>query len=105
MKIEDARYDYYNDIPVLRLKLDGIEVVIDPYQKPYLIENGIVSIPLPAQHLDLLPPVNVPGDRRQGIKGYTLDCCATKDKTVLRLTKALIKAVEDDSFRPGAVKI
>lgn len=106
MELKNARYDYLeNGLPALRLTIDGVEVVIDAQQKPYLLEHGIVSVPLPQEHLGLLPPVDVPGDRKQGVAGFRMECCATKDKTVLRLTKALIQAVENDSFKPGPVSL
>lgn len=106
MNITDAYYEYLDGrVPVLKLKIDGVEVTIDPYQKPYLIDKGIVSIPLPQEHIGLLPPVDVPGDRRLGIQPYTMDCCATKDKTILKLTRQLIRAVENGSFEPGPVKV
>jgi hypothetical protein len=100
MEITDTRYDALdNGTPVLRLKIDGVEVAIDPYQKPYLLAHGIVSIPLPAAHEDLLPPVEAPGSNE--VQAFTLDCCATTNETILKLTKRLIRDVEQGSFKVG----
>jgi hypothetical protein len=34
-----------------------------------------------------------------------MECCATKDKTVLKLTKQFIRAVENESFKPGKIDV
>lgn len=100
MNITDIRWTYAdNGLPLLKLKLDGIEATILPEQKPYLLDNGIVTVLLPAGQEQLLPPVRVPENRQLGIMAFSLDE-ATRDKTVVRLTREFLAAVKDGSFKP-----
>jgi hypothetical protein len=106
MEIKNPRFDQLDDgTPVLKLTLNGVEAEIDPYQKPHLLEHGIITVTLPPDRQDLLPSVEVPGDALRGIPSFSLDCCATTDETVLRLTRRFIEAVKNDTFKPGPVKL
>lgn len=101
MNITDVRWTYAdNGLPVLELKIDGVEVTILPQQKPYLLDNGIVCVILPAGQEELLPPVRVPESRELGITAFSLEE-ATKDDVIVRLTREFIAAVQDRSFKPA----
>ncbi len=59
---------------------------------------------LPAGQEEMLPPVRVAGDNSQSIAPMTLTE-ATQDRTIMRLTRQLIEAVERETFQPGPVEV
>jgi len=98
MDITDVRWTYdESGLPLLKLKLDGVEATILPQQKPYLLDNGIVTVLLSAGQEELLSEVRVPGNKELGIKGFTLDG-ATADKRIVSLTREFVAAVERGTF-------
>jgi hypothetical protein len=103
MKITDARWtEASNGLPLLKLKINGVEVIIDPAQKA--ISEGVVFLTTPPEHLDLLPEITIPGDKSDN-RGSITTNQATRDRRILRLTKEFLEAAQKDDFEPGPVAL
>lgn len=47
---------------MLELKINGVQATVLPWQKPWLVQNGILAVNLAPGASGVLPPVWIPAD-------------------------------------------
>jgi hypothetical protein len=100
LRLEDARYDYVDLHPVLRVKVEGVDVTLDTEWKPSFRAAGIANVG--SGVAGLLPPIEF-----KPVDGGALTLRGfTRDRRFVELYRRFWEACNsDEDFTPGPVPI
>lgn len=101
LKLSDARYLRHDGYPLLAIKVDGRDVLLEPPRKPATHFAGLVC--LGSAFDDLLPVQTIQPDGPEG-KFVELKGCSD-DPRLWKLVDQFGRATGDGTFQPGPVEI
>lgn len=107
MEISEVRYSTSGGFPALELKINGVQVTVFPWQKGWLVQNGILAVTPEPERAGELPPVNVPPDPtgqagpRRGFRSNP--GALVQDETVMRLWRDFMAAQMNRTFTEGPI--
>lgn len=99
LPLQNARYEWLDDYPVLRVEVMGRTATLVPETKPAIHAAGLVF--LGGEFAELVPPITLrpPDGGPTVLRGFAAD------PRLFRLHDAFGRACGDGSFRAGPVPI